>query len=84
MTPFQLIPNVFGTHGYAEFLRCFFDLSDTFNGHPMAEDVFQVLVVDNDPDVREMLQLLVTNMGYNAFRDREGQGCAILHRKRKS
>ena len=50
----------------------------------MAEDVFQVLVVDNDPDVREMLQLLVTNMGYNAFGDREGQGCAILHRKRKS
>ena len=33
------------------------------NGHRMAEDVFQILVVDDDPDVREMLQLLVTNVG---------------------
>ena len=33
----------------------------------MAEDVFQILVVDDDPDLREMLQLLVTNMGYNAL-----------------
>ncbi len=33
----------------------------------MAEDVFQILVVDDDPDMREMLQLLVTNMGYNAL-----------------
>ena len=48
------------------------------------EDVFQILVVDDDPDMREMLQLMITNMGYKALEAGKAQRCTELHRKGKS